>query len=118
MRRPLPPLVSELRRGVYAPLVTIANRWMGALRSAERFPGTLVAFERRCAAAGQRQPTPLLLRYEEGDYNCLHQDVYGPVGFPLQLVVYGHYRATVRHGVSRVRSGLRFTLGIIFHDAL
>jgi uncharacterized protein len=168
LRRPLPPLVAELRRGVYAPLVTIANRWMSALGSPERFPGTLAAFEERCAAAGQRQPTPLLLRYEEGGYNCLHQDVYGPVGFPLQLVVFlsrpgddytggefllveqrpraqsvgealaleqgeglvipnrfrpvasrrGHYRATVRHGVSRVRSGLRYTLGVIFHDAL
>ena len=134
---------------------------------AERFPPTLAGFLRRCAAAGQTKPTPLLLHYEAGGYNCLHQDVYGAVGFPFQVVGFlsqpgrdytggefllveqrpraqsvgeaivaeqgemliftnrfrpakgarGFYRVNVRHGVSRIRSGTRYTLGIIFHDA-
>jgi hypothetical protein len=165
--RPLPPLVEELRRRVYPPLAAIANGWMEALRSKDRYPLDLDSFETLCARAGQRQPTPLLLRYEEGGYNCLHQDLYGAVAFPLQLVVFlgrpgvdytggefllvqqrpraqsvaeviageqgqmvvfanrywpavggrGFQRTNVRHGVSRVRSGQRFALGIIFHDA-
>jgi hypothetical protein len=165
--RPLPPLVETLRRGVYPPLAAIANGWMEALRTRERYPEGFDAFEAQCARAGQRQPTPLLLRYEEGGHNCLHQDLYGAVAFPLQLVVFlgragadytggefllvqqrpraqsvaeviageqgemvvfanrywpaagsrGYHRTNVRHGVSRVRSGRRFALGIIFHDA-
>ena len=166
--RPLPPLVDALRRGVYPPLAAIANGWMDALRSRERYPEDFDTFEALCARAGQRQPTPLLLRYEEGGYNCLHQDLYGAVAFPLQLVVFlgrlgadytggefllvqqrpraqsvaeviagqqgemvvfanrywpaagarGFQRTNVRHGVSRIRSGTRFALGIIFHDAV
>ena len=86
--RPLPPLVDALRRQVYAPLAAIANGWMEALRARERFPGDFDAFEARCGRADQRQPTPLLLRYEAGGYNCLHQDLYGAVAFPLQVVVF------------------------------
>jgi len=165
--RPLPPLVEALRRHAYPPLAAIANGWMEALRARERFPTTLAELEERCRRAGQLDPTPLLLRYEAGGYNCLHQDLYGTVAFPLQLVVFlsrpgqdyeggefllvqrrpraqsvaqvvpaeqgemvvfanrywpavgtrGFYRASVRHGVSRVRSGVRFALGVIFHDA-
>ena len=165
--RPLPPLVEGLRRYAYPPLAAIANRWMEALRARERFPTDFTEMEERCRRAGQHLPTPLLLRYEAGGYNCLHQDLYGAVAFPLQLVVFlsrpgrdyeggefllvqqrpraqsvaevvhgeqgamvvfanrywpavgtrGFYRATVRHGVSAVRSGVRFALGVIFHDA-
>jgi hypothetical protein len=167
LARPLPPLVEALRRQAYAPLAAIANGWMEALRAQERFPTAFEEFEERCARAGQRQPTPLLLRYEAGGYNCLHQDLYGAVAFPMQIVVFlsrpgvdheggefllvqqrpraqsiaevipgeqgemvvfanrfwpaagsrGVYRTNVRHGVSRVRAGTRFSLGIIFHDA-
>ena len=165
---PLPPLVDALRRQCYAPLAAIANRWMESLGSNERFPTAFEDFEAHCARAGQRRPTPLLLRYEAGGYNCLHQDVYGAVAFPMQVVVFlsrpgadfeggefllvqqrpraqsvaevvpgaqgemvvfanrywpatgarGLYRTNVRHGVSRVRAGTRFALGIIFHDAV
>jgi uncharacterized protein len=165
---PLPPLVDALRREVYAPLAVIANRWMESLGSIERFPAEIAEFEARCAGAGQSRPTPLLLRYEAGGYNCLHQDVYGAVAFPMQVVVFlsrpgvdfeggefllvqqrpraqsiaevvpgaqgemvvfanrywpatgsrGFHRTNVRHGVSRVRQGARFALGIIFHDAV
>ncbi len=164
---PLPPPVEELRAGAYPRLSAIANRWAAALGSAEGFPGTLAEFRRRCAQAGQREPTPLLLRYEAGGYNCLHQDRYGSIAFPLQLVAFlsqpgrdytggefllveqrpraqsvgeavvgvqgelvafanrtrpvagsrGYYRANVRHGLSRLHSGTRYALGIIFHDA-
>ena len=164
---PLPPLVQSLRTLLYPPLAAIANLWMEALGEPERFAPTLEAFLARCAAAGQTKPTPLLLRYEAGGYNCLHQDLYGSLAFPLQvaamlsqrerdysggefllveqrpraqsvgeaivadqgeLLIFanrtrpirgsrGHYRANVRHGVSPLRSGRRFTLGIIFHDA-
>jgi hypothetical protein len=164
---PLPSIVDALRRRAYTPLAAIANRWMEALSARERFPEAFEEFEARCARAGQRRPTPLLLRYEAGGYNCLHQDVYGAVAFPMQVVVFlsrpgldfeggefllvqqrpraqsvaevvpgaqgelvvfanrywpatgsrGSYRTNVRHGVSRVRAGARFALGIIFHDA-
>jgi hypothetical protein len=164
---PLPDAVSELRAAAYRHLAPTARRWARALGAPERYPDDLVAFLARCARHGQRRPTPLLLRYEAGGYNCLHQDIYGPVAFPLQLacmlsrpgvdytggefllveqrpraqsrgeavtlpqgaaVVFatrfrpvrgarGHSRAAVRHGVSRVRSGERMTLGVIFHDA-
>ena len=165
--RPLPPLVEALRRHAYPPLAAIANGWMEALRARDRFPAQLDELEQRCARAGQREPTPLVLRYEAGGYNCLHQDLYGAVAFPIQLVVFlsrpgrdhtggefllvqqrpraqsvaevvpgeqgtmvvfanrywpavgtkGFLRVNVRHGVSRVRSGTRLALGVIFHDA-
>ena len=174
---PLPALVTALRVHLYPPLARVANAWAEALgdrespnhESANRgpFPDTLDAFRARCAAAGQTKPTPLVLRYTEGGYNCLHQDVYGDVAFPLQAVVMlsrpgvdydggefllveqrpraqsagevvtapqgaivlfttrvrpmrgarGFYRASVRHGVSRIRRGTRYAMGIIFHDA-
>jgi uncharacterized protein len=164
---PLPEPIEALRRGLYPPLAGIANAWNAALGITVRYPGTLAEFLARCHRAGQRQPTPLLLRYAEGDYNCLHQDVYGEHVFPLQLTVLlsvpgidfgggefvlteqrprmqsraevvalgqgdavifpvrqrpvrggrGTYRVTLRHGVSRLRWGRRFTAGVIFHDA-
>ena len=164
---PLPGAVQELREALYPPLAAIANGWMEALGSGERYPSELGAFLARCREAGQVRPTPLLLRYETGGYNCLHQDLYGDVAFPMQvmvplsrrdvdygggefllveqrpraqsvgevvtpnlgeLVVFttrvrpvrgsrGYYRANIRHGVSRVSSGTRTTMGIIFHDA-
>jgi hypothetical protein len=166
--RPLPRLVEELRSLGYACLAPIANRWAEALGSRERYPARLADFLARCAAARQKRPTPLLLRYEAGGWNALHQDLYGEVAFPLQLAVFlsqpgrdyeggsfllveqrpraqsvgealacdqgeavvfanryrpvrgsrGFYRGNVRHGVSRVESGRRYTLGVIFHDAL
>ena len=164
---PLPRLVTQLRTRAYPPLARIANRWMAALKQPETFPPTLARFLTRCQEQGQIKPTPLLLYYEQGGYNCLHQDVYGPVAFPLQLAFFlsrpqtdytggefllveqrpraqsrgialtlrqgegiifttryrpvrgtrGYYRLTVRHGVSTVTSGRRYTLGIIFHNA-
>ena len=167
LARPLPDVVAALREHAYTPLARIANRWNEALGIIERFPDTLAAFLERCAAAGQTKPTPLVLRYTEGGYNCLHQDLYGAVAFPMQLLAFlnqpgedytggefllveqrpraqsaaeviagrrgalvffttrvrpvagsrGYYRVNVRHGVSRVRSGERHTLGVIFHDA-
>lgn len=165
---PLPPLVEQLRAAAYPHLARSANAWATALGAPSRFPERLLDFLARCHAAGQKRPTPLLLRYETGGYNALHQDLYGEVAFPLQIVVFlsqpgrdytggefllveqrpraqsigealllgqgeamvfanrhrpvrssrGFYRAAVRHGVSRVRSGRRYTLGVIFHDAL
>jgi uncharacterized protein len=164
---PLPDLVADLRVALYPRLGPVANRWAEALNEPERFPDEHAAFLERCHAAGQTRPTPLLLRYEAGDYNCLHQDVYGAHVFPLQVAILlsepgrdftggefvlteqrprmqsraevaplrqgegvvfavrhrpvrggrGVYRVNLRHGVSRVRSGERFTLGVIFHDA-
>ncbi|HEY2035313.1 MAG TPA: 2OG-Fe(II) oxygenase [Rhizomicrobium sp.] len=164
---PLPPLVKELRAELYPPLAKIANDWMASIKSETRYPPTHAAFLKRCHDAGQTRPTPLLLRYGAGDYNCLHQDLYGQHVFPLQVafllsepgrdfeggefvlteqrprmqsraevvplrqgdaVVFavndrpvqgtkGIYRVKMRHGVSRLRSGHRHTLGIIFHDA-
>jgi uncharacterized protein len=164
---PLPPLVQELRGEAYPPLARLANDWMKALKERRRFPPTLGGFLAACRRAGQTRPTPLLLRYEAGGYNCLHQDLYGDLAFPLQLtcvlsrrgmdytggdfllvegrprqqsrgeaialeqgemIVFttrerpvrgarGVYRATVRHGVSRLLTGTRTSLGVIFHDA-
>jgi hypothetical protein len=167
LRYPLRGPVEALRRAIYPRLAPIANRWRERLREEGRFPPALAAYLEECHAAGQERPTPLILRYEAGDYNCLHQDLYGDLVFPLQLTVLlsapdddftggefllveqrpraqskgevvplrqaeavifpvyhrpvegtrGPYRVTMRHGVSRIRSGQRFTLGIIFHDA-
>jgi hypothetical protein len=164
---PLPEAVETLRHAIYPHLVPVANRWRAALKEEGRFPPTLAGYLRQCHAAGQRRPTPLLLKYEADDYNCLHQDLYGALVFPLQLTILlsepgrnfeggefvlveqrpraqskpevvplrqgeavifavhhrpvqgtrGVYRVNLRHGVSRVRSGHRFTLGVIFHDA-
>ena len=164
---PLPDLVQGLRTGVYPHLAPLANRWYEQMGLSPRFPAEHADFVARCHAAGQQRPTPLLVQYEAGDYNCLHQDLYGEHVFPLQMVVLlaqpgqdftggelvlteqrprmqsrgevlalrqgdaavfavqqrpvqgsrGSYRVTMRHGVSRIRSGRRHTLGIIFHDA-
>lgn len=164
---PLPPLVAELREAFYAPLRDIAHRWHVAMGIDTRYPPSHRAYLDQCHNAGQRRPTPLLLRYAAGDYNCLHQDLYGEHVFPLQVAILlsrpgedftggefvlteqrprmqsrpqvidlkqgdavvfavhqrpvkgvrGYYRVNLRHGVSRVHSGRRHTLGIIFHDA-
>jgi len=164
---PLPPLVAGMRTTVYERLAPIASDWMRAMRLGEGFPPTLDDFVELCHRAGQTKPTPLMLQYEAGGYNCMHQDLYGEIFFPIQLTIVlsrreadfsggefllteqrpraqsrgeaitldqgeaiifatrwrpvrgarGFYRVNVRHGVSRLKAGLRFTLGIIFHDA-
>jgi uncharacterized protein len=164
---PLPELIAELRPALYARLHGVANRWNEAMGSDIRYPDRHEAFLKRCHAAGQARPTPLLLQYGAGDYNCLHQDLYGEHVFPLQVAILlsepgrdftggefvlteqrprmqsrpevvplrqgdavafavhhrpvqgtrGFYRVNLRHGVSRIRSGQRHTVGIIFHDA-
>lgn len=164
---PLPGVVEELRSALYPPLAQIANRWHESLRIETRYPADLATFLGRCHGAGQERPTPLLLRYGPGDFNCLHQDLYGEHIFPLQVAILlsvpgddftggefvlteqrprmqsraevvplgqgcgvifpvrhrpvrgtrGVHRVNMRHGVSRLRSGTRTTLGIIFHDA-
>lgn len=85
---PLPPLVAELRREMYPPLAQVANGWAESLGERERYPPDHETFLARCHAAGQERPTPLLLHYEEGGYNALHQDLYGPIAFPLQVAVF------------------------------
>jgi uncharacterized protein len=167
LRYPLPAEVAALRDAIYPRLVPLANSWHERLRLRPRFPPSLGAYLERCHAAGQQRPTPLILKYEKGDYNCLHQDLYGEFVFPVQATILlsrpgqdfaggefllveqrprmqskgevvpldegdavlfavnhrpvagarGFYRTTLRHGVSRLHSGRRFTLGIIFHDA-
>ncbi len=164
---PLPTPVADLRSALYPHLAAVANAWAASLDEEARFPPEHAAYLATCHTAGQTRPTPLLLRYRPGDYNCLHQDLYGPLHFPLQATVLlsrpgsdftggefvlteqrprmqsraevvslalgeavvfavhqrpvqgtrGAYRVAMRHGVSRVRSGQRHTLGLIFHDA-
>ncbi|MCK1340677.1 2OG-Fe(II) oxygenase [Bradyrhizobium sp. 38] len=164
---PLPDLIAQLRPTLYAHLQGVANRWNEAMGIDIRYPAAHAAFLKRCHETGQARPTPLLLQYEAGDYNCLHQDLYGEHVFPLQVAILlseperdftggefvlteqrprmqsraevvpltqgdavafavhhrpvqgtrGTYRVNLRHGVSRIRSGQRHTLGVIFHDA-
>jgi uncharacterized protein len=164
---PLPQLIAELRPALYSRLQPIANRWNEAMDIDTRYPQSHEAFLARCHEAGQLRPTPLLLQYGTGDYNCLHQDLYGEHVFPLQVAILlsephrdfdggefmlteqqprmqsraevvplrqgdgvafavhvrpvqgtrGFYRVNMRHGVSRIRSGHRHTVGVIFHDA-
>jgi uncharacterized protein len=164
---PLPELVQQLRERLYVPLASIANRWAERLKQNERYPSSLSEFLNFCKSRQQALPTPLMLRYEKDDYNCLHQDLYGEIAFPLQaacvlsqqgrdydggefllteqrprmqtrgeavtlergrFIVFpnrwrpvagkrGDYRVNVRHGVSRLKSGQRYCLGIIFHNS-
>ena len=164
---PLPDIVTELRRAIYPHLAPIANRWNESMGIDVRYPDAHADFIARCHKAGQTRPTPLLLQYAAGDYNALHQDLYGEHVFPLQLTILlsepeqdftggefvlieqrprmqsraevvplrrgdavvfavhhrpvhgtrGTYRVNLRHGVSRLRSGHRHTVGVIFHDA-
>ncbi len=164
---PLPPLVQDLREHAYPPLAAIANAWEAKLASGISHPATLAELQALCAREGQTKPTPLLLHYEAGGYNCLHQDLYGDIVFPLQLTCFlsrpgldydggefllveqrpraqsrgeaiatqqgemvifatrhrpvegarGWHRAALRHGVSTITRGTRYTLGVIFHDA-
>jgi hypothetical protein len=165
---PLPETVANLRTAAYPHLAEVANQWAETLdESHPPYPPDHAAFLKLCHKAGQTKPTPLVLHYEAGGYNCLHQDLYGEVSFPLQMVIllgqpgrdwdggefvlveqqpraqskaevvlanqgqailfttryrpvkgsHGHYRVNLRHGVSRVHRGTRYTLGIIFHDA-
>jgi hypothetical protein len=165
---PLPEIIEGLRTELYSQLAPIANRWNESMGIEVDYPAEHADFIARCHQAGQRKPTPLLLQYGEGDYNCLHQDLYGEHVFPLQVAILlsepgrdftggefvmteqrprmqsraevvqlrqgdavvfavhhrpvqgtrGVYRVNLRHGVSRIRSGHRHTLGIIFHDAV
>jgi hypothetical protein len=164
---PLPATIAALRTALYPPLAAVANRWNAAMGIDVRYPASHAEYLTRCHHAGQVKPTPLLLQYAAGDYNCLHQDLYGEHVFPLQATILlsrpgedftggefvlteqrprmqsraeivlltqgeavifpvhhrpvqgtrGRYRVNMRHGVSRIRSGHRHTIGIIFHDA-
>jgi len=164
---PLPRIVATLRSSLYEQVVSVANNWAKALRMQGGYPRKLDDFLQQCHREGQTKPTPLMLRYEAGGYNCMHQDLYGEIAFPLQFTIMlsryeadytggefllleqrpraqsrcdaikleqgaaivfatryrpvkgsrSFYRINVRHGISRVRHGRRFTLGIIFHDA-
>ena len=164
---PLPAIVQVLRTTLYARLAPVANAWNASMNVDARYPDDHASFTERCRAAGQSRPTPLLLQYRAGDFNCLHQDLYGEHVFPIQVAFLlsapskdfdggefvlteqrprmqsrvevvplrqgdgvafavhtrpvhgsrGVYRVTMRHGVSRLRSGMRHTMGIIFHDS-
>jgi uncharacterized protein len=164
---PLPRILGDLRAVLYPRLAGVANEWNGRMGVDERYPADHASFLERCHDAGQARPTPLLLQYVAGDFNCLHQDLYGDLAFPIQVAILlsepgkdftggefvlteqrprmqsraevvplrqgdavafavhnrpvqgskGSYRVNLRHGVSRVRSGMRHTVGIIFHDA-
>ena len=164
---PLPPLVQQLREHSYPHLASIANQWNRALGVRDSFPDRHSDLLEICQKKGQVRPTPLLLHYDAGDFNCLHQDLYGEVAFPLQMTCFlsqpgtdyeggefvlveqqpraqskaavvapkqgqmlifatrsrpvqgsrGYYRVNLRHGVSPIRSGTRFALGVIYHDA-
>ncbi|CAN7253414.1 2OG-Fe(II) oxygenase [Rhizobium sp. LjRoot98] len=164
---PLPDLIGDLRSALYPRLSDVANAWNERMGIAERYPSGHAAFLQQCHDAGQARPTPLLLQYVPGDFNCLHQDLYGDLAFPIQVAILlsepgedftggefvlteqrprmqsraevvplrqgdavafavhnrpvqgsrGNYRVNLRHGVSRIRSGMRHTAGIIFHDA-
>lgn len=164
---PLPDMIAALRRSLYPPLAAVANAWAERLRQDAAYPAGHAAFLDDCREAGQARPTPLILRYRAGDYNCLHQDLYGAMHFPLQIAILlskpgdefeggefilteqrprmqsraqvvplrqgdavvfavneaprigarGPHRVKLRHGVSEVRRGERYALGIIFHDA-
>jgi hypothetical protein len=166
-RYPLLPDIAQLRSDLYPHLSALANTWSARLKLDIHFPSRHCEFLDRCHQSGQSLPTPLLLRYREGDYNCLHQDLYGEHVFPLQMAVLlsepgrdftggefilteqrprmqsratvvplnqgdavvfavrerpvrgsrGDYRVNQRHGVSKLLSGERYTLGVIFHDA-
>lgn len=166
-RYPLPDVVRELRTNFYPRLAGVANEWERLLGREGNYPAVHSDYIERCHKAGQLRPTPLLLKYRADDYNCLHQDLYGDLSFPLQVafllsepekdftggefvlveqrprmqsraevvllrqgqgVIFavnqrpmkgsrGYYRVAMRHGVSRLRSGERYTLGVIFHDA-
>lgn len=163
---PLPKLIADLRTALYSRLAPIANQWSERMGEETRYPAGHVDFLKRCHDRRQLRPTPLLLQYVPGDYNCLHQDLYGELAFPIQVAILlsepgadftggefilaeqrprmqtraevvpltqgdavafavhhrpvegtrGTYRVNLRHGVSRVRSGRRHTVGIIFHD--
>src|SRR5215510_13285332 len=164
---PLPGLVGDLRTALYPRLASLANEWNGRMGIDERYPDDHASFLKRCHDAEQTRPTPLLLQYVAGDFNCLHQDLYGDLAFPIQVAILlsepekdftggefvlteqrprmqsraevvplrqgdavafavhnrpvqgtrGTYRVNLRHGVSRIRGGMRHTVGIIFHDA-
>ncbi len=164
---PLPDVVGGLRTALYPRLAVVANQWNGRMGVEDRYPPEHADFLRQCHEAGQVRPTPLLLQYGPGDFNCLHQDLYGDLAFPIQVAILlsepgddftggefvlteqrprmqsrvevvplrqgdavafavhnrpvqgtkGNYRVNLRHGVSRVRSGQRHTVGVIFHDA-
>lgn len=164
---PLPGIISSLRESFYTNLAPVANRWIKALNLPGNYPESHDKFLELCHTNGQTRPTPLMLRYTAGDYNCLHQDIYGDIVFPFQVIfslsepnkgftggelllveqrpraqsignvlvpqkgeavvittrwrpvkgTRGFYRAALKHGVSTVHTGTRFTLGIIFHDA-
>ncbi len=164
---PLPDLIGALRTALYPRLADVANVWSERMGMAERYPAEHATFLKHCRDAGQIRPTPLLLQYVPGDFNCLHQDLYGDFAFPIQVAILlsepgedftggefvlteqrprmqsraevvplrqgdavafavhnrpvqggrGNYRVNLRHGVSRIRSGMRHTIGIIFHDA-
>jgi hypothetical protein len=167
-RYPLPAVLNALRPVLYSRVATVANEWNARMDVDTRYPQQHADYLKLCHKAGQVRPTPLLLQYAAGDFNCLHQDLYGELAFPLQFTILlsqpgqdftggefvlteqrprmqsrvevvplqqgdavvfavnsrpvqgtkGVYRVNLRHGVSRIRSGQRHAIGIIFHDAL